>query len=64
MMQVSKERFFAVIGPMNVNPRVDVSSFKSRVHVSHWEHGETREIVGRSETSMFGEPTKFFLTTT
>lgn len=62
MKTVTEEVFFAVIGPQNVHPRVDVRSLKHRWHVSHWEHRDTRQRVGRSETdSHSAQPTRFFL---
>lgn len=62
MRTVTKEEFFAAIGPRDVNPRVDVSTLKERHHVSTWEVAHTRKVVGRSRSDSWGsEPTQFYL---
>lgn len=42
MLEVTKSKFFEIIGPMNVHPRIESD-------ISYWERTDTREIVGRSE---------------
>lgn len=49
MIELSKEDFFRIIGPMNVHPR-------SEPECSFWENLNTREVVGRSEPG-FRAPT-------
>lgn len=63
MKPVTKSEFFKVVGPLNVATRVDVSSFKTRWHVSDWFMLDgMRKLIGRTETDGYGlEPTKFFL---
>jgi hypothetical protein len=59
---VSEAEFFAVMNPLDVHPRVDVASLRSRYHVSTWEAQHTRKIVGQSESDSYAiEPTRFFL---
>ena len=63
MRPVTRQEFFAAIGHLDVMPRVDVASFKHRIHVSNWETQHTRQLVGRSESDSHGsQPTKFYLT--
>lgn len=47
MVEVSRERFFAYVGPRNVHPRPE------REH-SDWEVAGTREVVGRSLPGYMG----------
>lgn len=49
MIEVSKEEFFRIIGPMNVHPR-------SEPECSIWENLNTRAVIGRSEPG-FRSPT-------
>jgi len=42
MIEVPKEQFFKVIGPMNVHPRPERS-------YTEWASLNTRQVVGRSE---------------
>ena len=42
MLEVTKPKFFEIIGPLNVHPRIESD-------ISYWERTDTREIVGRSE---------------
>lgn len=61
MKPVTKEAFFAAIGPTDTMPRVDVASFKGRYHRSIWETSG-RAVVGESFSDSHGsEPTVFFL---
>lgn len=61
MKQVSKEQFFAKVGPLDVNPRVDVTTLRNRHHVSNWED-RSRVQIGRSVSDSWGiEATQFFL---
>jgi len=61
MRHVTKHEFFAVLGPMNVNPVVEVNSLKHRTHVSKWMT-PYREHAGTSFTDSWGiEPTRFQL---
>jgi len=63
MKQVSKEDFFHVINPLNVHPRVDVSSLRQRHHVSIWKMLDgTNKVIGRTESDGWGiDETKFYL---
>jgi hypothetical protein len=57
MIEVTKEKFFKVIGPMSVHPRPEPEC-------SMWESLNTREIVGKSEPgykSRFGTPHRYWL---
>lgn len=59
--EVSKDDFFAKVGPMDVNPRVDGATLKGRFYTSHWET-PGRHVVGRSVSDGWGiEETQFFL---
>lgn len=54
MRKVTKDEFYKAVGPQNVHPRVDVSTFKDEMHVSTWEHLETRAVVGMTKSSSWG----------
>lgn len=58
MKPVTKEEFFAIIGPRDIHPKVDPSSLKFRWHISHWET-PGRKVVGLSRSDSWGieEPT-------
>jgi hypothetical protein len=61
MIEVTKEEFFARVGPMDVNPRVDVPTLKGRHHTSWWETPQ-RVLVGKSTADGWGiDPTQFWL---
>lgn len=64
LVQVTKEQFFAVVGPLNVHPRPDVRSFKGRDFVSDWElQDNTRERVGVNVSDFWAcLPGAYFLT--
>uniref|UniRef100_A0AAU6W1T5 Uncharacterized protein n=1 Tax=Pseudomonas phage Touem01 TaxID=3138548 RepID=A0AAU6W1T5_9VIRU len=56
-VEVSKETFFKVIGPLNVHPR-------SEPDHSRWEMLNNRQFVGRSEPgykSAHGTPHRYWL---
>ena len=53
MRMVSQSEFFAVMNPLDVHPRVDVTTLRDRIHVSRWEL-PTREIIGISKTDSHG----------
>jgi hypothetical protein len=62
MRHVSKEEFFAAIGPLDVNPRVEMSTLKDRLHVSQWEMQNTRQHIGTSVSDSWGvNATQFYL---
>lgn len=62
MRKVTKEEFFATVGPLNVHPRVDMASLKTREHASTWEDLNTRRVVGRTVSDSWGiEPIQCFL---
>lgn len=57
MNEVSREKFFEVIGPMNVHPRPEPDH-------SEWASLNTRQVVGRSEPgykNSFGKPNRYWL---
>jgi hypothetical protein len=61
MKQVTKEEFFAIVGPRDINPRVDVATLRNRHHVSNWED-RSRLQVGRTVSDSWGiQATQFFL---
>lgn len=53
METVTMEEFFAAVGPRDVHPKVDVSTLKSRHHLSRWETRQ-RVLVGTSLTDSWG----------
>ncbi len=61
MIPVSKAEFFAMVGRLNVHPRVDASTLKGRYHVSHWEMQDgTRKVVGQSKSDSWSiDPTEY-----
>lgn len=62
MNPVSKSAFFEAVGPLDVHPRPDVSTFKGRYHTSIWEIQTTRRVVGKDISDSHGvEETQFFL---
>jgi hypothetical protein len=61
VITVTKDQFFAVIGQMDVHPRVEVASLKGRVFTSKWETPR-REHIGTSHSDSYGiNPTIFEL---
>lgn len=57
MNEVSREKFFEVVGPMNVHPRPEHDH-------SEWASLTTRQVVGRSEPgyrNSFGKPKRYWL---
>ncbi len=57
MNEVSREKFFEVVGPMNVQPRPELDH-------SEWASLTTREVVGRSEPgykNSFLKPNRYWL---
>ena len=61
--RVSEEEFYKIIGPLDVNPRVDVSTLRERIHVSNWEMAHTRRVIGVTKTDSYGiNETEFYLT--
>jgi hypothetical protein len=61
MRQVSKEEFFATMNPLNVHPRVDISTLHDELIVSRWEMQDTRRVVGTSKGT--GNKAIYHLTT-
>jgi hypothetical protein len=62
LKQVTSEQFFKVVGPIDSIPKVDVNTFKDRLHVSHWEVQHTRKYLGLCKSDSWGIlPTEFYL---
>lgn len=59
MQAVSKDRFFLVMGPRDVHPRVDVATLRDAKIVSIWEDRPTREVLGLSKGT--GAEAEYFL---
>lgn len=50
MRKVTKEEFFSTMNPLNVHPRVDVTTLRDAKIVSHWEMQDgTRRCMGTSK---------------
>ena len=62
MQVVDKDRFFAVVGPLDVCPKVDQQSLKGRFHVSRWETRYSRTMIGETTSDSWGiVPTTYTL---
>ena len=62
MQKVTKNEFYNKMGPQNVHPRPDESTFKGRFFTSHWEL-KNRQVVGKSVSDSWGiKPTDYYLT--
>lgn len=63
MQQVTREKFFATVGALNVSPHVNLASLKRRHFESDWIMNDgTRRLVGRTISDSHGaEPTRFFV---
>ena len=59
-IEVSKERFFSVVGGLDVMPRVIEATLREKWHISEWELQKTREVIGKTASATC-EPTRFFL---
>ena len=61
MTTATKTEFFDVLGPLDVNPRVDQSSLKTRFHVCRWETCQYA-LIGTSVTDSWSiKPTIYSL---
>lgn len=54
MRQVDADEFFRIMGPLDVHPRVDSSTFREPWTISNWELRETRKVVGVSKSNGYG----------
>ena len=62
--EITKTEFFATVGVLNVYPRVDVASLKTRFFTSCWVT-INRTVLGKTITDSWGvEPTRFFVKAT
>lgn len=62
MKLVTKDEFFAAMN-CNVHPRPDVSTFKGRFHISHWEmQDNSRRVLGMCRSDSWAAlPTEYYL---
>lgn len=62
MKPATEAEFFARMNPLDVHPRVDVSTLRGRFHTSHWETRE-RVCLGTSVSDSHSvDPTRYSLT--